>query len=114
MNYTSMKNPIQLMNPIQFVTHLPGPLSLWRSVLSSGMMLGILCLALSPTARAQDLCREGCDFSLGNTFLGTQALVGNTTGSGNTASGFLALSSNTSGGSNTATGNDALASNITG
>jgi hypothetical protein len=51
--------------------------------------------ALVPQARA--LCQEGCDLSNGNTFLGDDALILNTTGLDNTAIGFDALFSNTTG-----------------
>ena len=47
MNYTSMKNPIQLTNTIQFVRFQLDPSSLRRGLLLSGMMLGVLSLALS-------------------------------------------------------------------
>jgi hypothetical protein len=74
------------------------------------LMLG--CFALSPTAQA--FCREGCDVSNSNTFLGDEALSSNTTGSSNTAIGFNALFSNTIGFFNTAIGSAALTSNTTG
>jgi hypothetical protein len=69
------------------------------------------CFALSPQAQAQ--CPQICDGS-GNTALGNDALVNNTTGSFSTAIGVSALSSNTSGGNNTAIGEVALAENTTG
>src|SRR5947207_13106642 len=62
--------------------------------------------ALSPQARA--VCREGCDNSHGNTFLGDDALHYNTTGFFNTATGFSALYYNTTGYDNTANGFKAL------
>jgi len=85
--------------------------------------------ALVPHARA--VCQEGCDLSNGNTFLGDDALIqdttgldntaigsnallNNTTGSYNTASGFQTLLNNTIGTFNTATGRDALNGNTTG
>jgi Chaperone of endosialidase len=91
--------------------------------------LTLAWFALVPQARA--ICQEGCDLSNGNTFLGDDALMlntsgldntaigfnalfSNTTGSYNTAAGFVALGSNTTGTFNTATGRDALSSNTTG
>ena len=47
----------------------------------------LTCFALSPHAGA--VCQEGCDTSNGNTFLGDDALILNTTGTGNTASGAV-------------------------
>jgi len=70
------------------------------------------CFGLSPSLRAT--CQNGCDTSLGNTFLGNDALVLNTTGTGNTATGDGALSSNTTGFGNTAVGATALRFNTTG
>ena len=72
----------------------------------------LACFVLPPQARA--VCRQDCDLSGGNTFLGDDALVNNTTGVANTAIGASALSSNTEGTSNTATGSFALSSNIRG
>jgi uncharacterized coiled-coil protein SlyX len=66
--------------------------------------LALAWLALSPTAQA---CREGCDTSNGNTFLGDGALTNNTTGAANTAIGVDALLINTTGNNNTATGEEA-------
>src|SRR5262245_59571031 len=80
---------------------------------------------------AWSVCQEGCDFNNGNTFLGDDALIqdttgldntaigsnallNNTTGSYNTASGFQTLLNNTIGTFNTATGRDALNGNTTG
>jgi hypothetical protein len=72
----------------------------------------LACFALSPQARA--VCQEGCDLSNGNTFLGDDALILNTTGVDNTAIGSQALLSNTIGSQNTATGTQALLSNTSG
>jgi hypothetical protein len=69
------------------------------------------CFALAPQARAD--CREGCD-SLGNTFLGENALFNNTFGDLNTAVGDSALGFNTTGNSNTAIGHSALLNNTSG
>jgi hypothetical protein len=69
------------------------------------------CFGLSPQARA--VCQEGC-LTNGNTVLGEDALISNTTGGGNTAIGFDALVLNTTGSQNTATGQDALLGNSTG
>jgi len=71
--------------------------------------LVLACFALLPQARA--VCQEGC--SSDNTFLGDDALVSNT-GSGNTAVGADALLQNTTGNFNTATGTAALVANSTG
>ena len=77
-------------------------------------LLVLACLALSPQARAT--CREGCDLSNANTFLGNNALIHNIAGLGgfSTAIGEGALSTNTGGFRNTATGVLALADNTTG
>ena len=64
------------------------------------LILGLVCFALPRDARA--VCQQGCDTSNGNTFLGDDALVNNTTGSANTAVGAAALSLNTIGEHNTA------------
>jgi hypothetical protein len=78
------------------------------------LVLALARPALSQTPRAQDACREGCDFPLAGTYLGLNALVNNTTGFGNTATGSLALVYNSSGNYNTATGDVALSSNTSG
>jgi hypothetical protein len=85
-----------------------------RLLILLALALALAGLALSPTARAQDACREGCDFNLGSTDLGDNALVSNITGFNNSANGAYALYSNTYGDNNTATGNLALVSNTTG
>ena len=74
--------------------------------------LALAWFALVPLARA--VCQEGCDLSNGNTFLGDDALIQDTTGLDNTAIGFNALLSNTTGSYNTATGFQTLHSNTTG
>jgi hypothetical protein len=74
--------------------------------------LSLGCFPLAPEARA--VCREGCDLTQFNTFLGADALTSNTTGTENTATGAGALTANTTGIDNTATGSAALASNTTG
>src|SRR5215216_1193749 len=74
--------------------------------------LALAWFALVPQARA--VCREGCDLSNGNTFLGDDALIQDTTGLDNTAIGFNALFSNTTGSYNTATGFQTLINNTTG
>jgi len=74
--------------------------------------LTLACFALSPQARA--VCQQGCDIPSGNTFLGDDALVNDTTGFDNTAVGGQALDSNTTGTYNTANGADALFYNTTG
>jgi Chaperone of endosialidase len=75
-------------------------------------LFAFVYFALSPQARA--VCEQGCDLTNGNTFLGDDALINNTTGSANTATGFQALFSNTTGFSNTAHGAGALYSTTTG
>jgi len=74
--------------------------------------LVLACFALSPNAKA--VCQNGCDTSKGNTFLGDDALISDTTGSRNTATGFQALLNNTTGFENTAVGHAALYYNTTG
>ena len=84
-----------------------------RSPLRLGLLLITLllgCFALSPAARA--VCQEGCS-DIGNTFLGDDALLNNTS-FGNTAVGFNALFANTTGNDNTAVGSGALQYNTTG
>ena len=75
-------------------------------------LFAFACFALAPQVRA--VCRDGCDINNGNTFLGDDALVNNTTGAENTATGSAALLSNTTGIENTATGVNALLSNTEG
>ena len=77
------------------------------------LVLAFACFALAPQARAQ-VCQQGCDSSLGNTFLGDNALISNTTGFSNTATGGFALFKNTSGKDNTAIGVKALFENTSG
>src|SRR5436190_6186196 len=109
----------------------PRTQAMWiiRGFLFLPLALALAWLALSPTARAQT-CREGCDSSNSNTFLGEDALLNNgginntaigdsalvfnTSGINNTATGFGALFSNTSGSNNTANGASTLVSNTTG
>jgi len=79
---------------------------------SACALFALACFALSPAARA--VCQEGCNLSNGNTFLGDNALINNTTGGTNTAVGTNALRSNTTAGQNTAVGASALASNVYG
>jgi hypothetical protein len=89
--------------------------SMNRLPLRRGLLLISLALAwfaVVPQARA--VCQEGCDLSIGNTFLGDDALILNTTGLDNTAIGASALFSNTTGSYNTATGFQTLLSNTTG
>jgi hypothetical protein len=74
-------------------------------------LFAFACFALAPQARAT--CQEGC-LTNGNTVLGDQALLNNTTGIDNTAAGYYALFSNTTGSFNTATGTYALDVNTTG
>jgi len=74
--------------------------------------LVLICFSLSPQARAT--CQEGCDTNTGNTFLGDEALINNTTGYDNTAIGSSALLNNTVGFNNTAYGHSALLNNTAG
>jgi hypothetical protein len=74
--------------------------------------LALVCLSLSPQAGA--VCEQGCDLTLGNTFLGDGALSSTTTGADNTATGNSALFHNTEGSNNTASGISALFNNTTG
>jgi trimeric autotransporter adhesin len=73
----------------------------------------LVCLALSPMARAVSPAPDG-GYPGENTAEGDDALFSLTAGQYNTAIGFNALYSNTTGISNTATGDDALYSNTTG
>jgi cbb3-type cytochrome oxidase subunit 3 len=84
----------------------------WRTVAFLLILLALTCFALVAQARA--VCQEGCDLSNGNTFLGDDALIQDTTGLDNTAIGFNALLSNATGSYNTATGFQTLHSNTTG
>ncbi len=74
--------------------------------------VALVCLALSPQAGA--VCEQGCDLTLGNTFLGNGALSSTTTGGFNTATGSAALFRNTEGSNNTASGYSALTNNTAG
>jgi hypothetical protein len=92
-----------------------GRISLNRAPLRLAFLLiplGLAWFALVPQARA--VCQEGCDLSNGNTFLGDDALIMDTTGLDNTAIGFNALFSNTTGSYNTATGFQTLHRNTIG
>ncbi len=85
--------------------------SVWeRGLHLTAFALVIAWLALSPEAGA-GACQQGCDLTLGNTFLGDDALLNNTTGDFNTAIGSGALQSNTTGHDNTANGDQALTNN---
>src|SRR5258705_10816770 len=75
-------------------------------------LFAFACFALAPQARA--VCQQGCDTSNGNTFLGDDALINNTTGVNNTANGSETLLNNTTGFNNTANCFQALFSNTTG
>src|SRR6266705_997525 len=89
--------------------------SIRRSPLRLGFLLiplALACFALSPQARA--VCQQGCDLINGNTFLGDDALLNNTTGIYNTAIGADALYNNTTATGNTAIGDRALGFNTTG
>jgi Chaperone of endosialidase len=100
----------QLTNKSQLVRN-----SINRSAWRLGLLLiplALVCLALSPQAGAA--CEQGCDLTLGNTFLGEGALSSTTTGAENTATGSLALFNNTEGSNNTASGSNALHDNTTG
>ena len=103
-----------LYDSLMKTTTLASKDSMSRSPLRHGLFLTALtlvCFALSPPARGT--CQQGC-LTNGNTVLGDDALVNNTTGVDNTAVGFQALLSNTTGSLNTATGWAALEANTTG
>jgi hypothetical protein len=84
--------------------------SLVRAFLLVPLLLG--CFALAPQAQA--VCQQGCDLTNGNTFLGDDALISNTSGIDNTAVGSSALTANTTGIRNTAIGFNALENNTAG
>jgi hypothetical protein len=77
------------------------------------LIFTLICLALSPKARAVDPPPDG-GYAGRNTAEGTNAVFSLTTGIANTAIGFDALFSNTTGRENTATGGAALISNTAG
>jgi hypothetical protein len=87
-------------------------LSRHRAVALLPIPLALVWFAVVPQTRA--VCQEGCDLSNGNTFLGDDALIQDTTGLDNTAVGFNALLSNTIGSYNTATGFQTLLNNTSG
>src|SRR6266849_1483051 len=88
--------------------------SVWgRGLHLTAFALVIAWLVLSPQARA-GACQQGCDLTLGNTFLGDNALLNNTTGDQNTANGASALLRNNRGNRNVAEGYSALFSNLDG
>jgi len=95
-------------------TTLPLGNSLNRSRLGAFLLIPFVlaCFMLSPQAQAT--CQEGCDTNTGNTFLGDEALINNTTGYDNTGIGSSALLNNTVGFNNTAYGHSALLSNTAG
>ena len=62
-----------------------------------------VCIRLSPQARAT--CQQGCDLANGNTFLGDDTLMNNTTGSDNIALGDEAGRNLTTGDHNIDIGN---------
>jgi hypothetical protein len=76
-------------------------LPLWRGFLLIPLIL--VCFAVLPQAQAQ-VCEDGCNSSLFNTFQGDDTLLFNTTGLGNTAFGWRSLFSNSTGNFNTAMG----------
>jgi trimeric autotransporter adhesin len=73
------------------------------------MISSVACFALPAISRGD--CRQGCDLTNLNTYLGEDALLSNTSGSHNTAVGYKALTDNTTGISNTAVGYWALLNN---
>src|SRR5262249_33756249 len=80
------------------------------SVLMAALIFS-LCLAGVAAAQARP---SSCSGSVGNTSLGTNALINNTTGRNNTAIGVATLAANTTGRNNTAIGDTTLAANTTG
>src|SRR5438552_1788855 len=101
-----MKNQIQHITAITPVRRSLHRSLWWHGLLLIPLVFAVACPALAPCARAT--CEQGCDTTHNNTFLGNDALLGNTTGTFNTALGDDALFFNTTGGYNTATGADAL------
>jgi hypothetical protein len=93
------------------------PSNFWMNLLALRpafllIAFAVACFTLTPQARA--VCQKGCDAVDGNTLLGDDALISNTSGTANTGIGASALSNNTSGFNNTATGGSALRNNTTG
>ncbi len=120
---SGFENPIRLAKSARFLQNsahmkmktFPLRNSMNRSSCRLALLLiplALGCFALSPNAKAA--CQNGCDTSNGNTFLGDDALLSDTTGQDNTANGVNALLSNTTGADNTAIGAFALKSNIFG
>src|SRR5438128_4175195 len=72
--------------------------------------LALACFAFLPGAQAQ-VCRDGCNNGLFNTWQGDDALISNTSGAGNSAFGWRALFSNTDASFNTGVGGGALSLN---
>jgi uncharacterized coiled-coil protein SlyX len=83
-----------------------------RNTIFTMILLGLVCLTLSPAARAVIPPPDG-GYPNENTAEGEDALLNVLTGSNNTAVGFQALYYNTGGGANTATGSHALLNNTT-
>src|SRR6266850_1312974 len=81
----------------------------WASLLLTPSLLAIcgpVCAQQPPDVVVSD--------AAGNTAMGTQALLNNTTGDQNTAAGAFVLNLNTTGFNNSAVGFGALANNTTG
>jgi hypothetical protein len=91
--------------------HQAGGVSLMKA--KFGLMTFSLALFAS-VPMAQATCKEGCDLTSRNTFLGDDALSNATGGSENTAVGADALFNDTSGIGNTAVGESTLLSNTSG
>jgi hypothetical protein len=101
---------------IKHITTLHLKTSISRSPWRRGFFLiafALCCFALLPTAHSQT-CVRACNDSLGNTALGTNVLVNNTTGNANMGIGYQALRQNTTGSANAASGYQALIFNTTG
>src|SRR5262245_1260778 len=101
-----------LFSPILSSSARQGSLHRSHSLSVCLSLLALTCWGATPIAQSE--CREGCDLTLNNTFLGDEALDSNTTGFSNTAVGNVAMQANTTGFFNTATGFGALGDNTTG
>src|SRR5215469_13378000 len=79
-----------------------GQLLSWATMKRRFVFVALILATFAFSAQVRAACREGCDFTYINTFLGDYALNSNTTGVNNTAIGSYALYGNMTGNENTA------------